>query len=198
MQTCEGLLDIDNSKKAPRTFVGHFTKREFDSIDGLIAQERQAALHQKVSRSDAEIALENLPTEQVLSLLRAGERSKQGQENARETGLNADAWLSLHEEFVDNKRNAELMTMQLRSNGCNETIASVEDYEQAYRQLQASGLLKLDEQELRSQQTKELQERASAALKTTGSIFDQTTEEEMYDLPLDELRRRANGNYSGI
>jgi hypothetical protein len=192
------LLDIDKSKEAPRTFVGHFTKREFDSIDGLIAQERQAALQQKVSKSDAEIALENLPTEQVLSLLREGERWEQRQVNARETGLNGDAWLFLHAEYVDNKHNGELMTMQLRANGCNEKTASVEDYEKAYRQLQASGLLKLDEQELRSRQTKDLQERVSDAVKTPGSIFDETTEEEMYSLPLDELRRREKGNFSGI
>jgi hypothetical protein len=194
----QNVLDIDKSKAAPRTFVGHFTKREFDSIDALIAQERHAALHQKAPRSDAEIAFENLPTEEALSLLRAAEKHKQAQANAHVTGQNADVWLHMHPEFVDNKRNGELVTMQLVANGCDKSTASVQDFEKAYRQLRESGLLKLDEKELRSQHNEELQERASTALKTPGSIFDETTEEEMANLPLDELRRRANGNFSGV
>ena len=198
------LLDIDKAElarqqddKQPRTFTGVFTKRTFDSLDDLISNERLAALQQVPQVSPEEIALDGLPIEEVQTILRAGERAGQQKVNAKQSQQNANVWLTLHPEFSDSKHNAELMKLQLASNGVLENVATVADYELAYKQLRVSGLLALDKKEVRKQQAEELQQRAAQVVKTPGSVFDQTTEEEMYNLPMEELERRARGNFSG-
>jgi hypothetical protein len=193
----QSVLDIDKDQPTPTTFKGAFTKQTFNSLDELIAQERRAALQQVTPSSAEQIAFENLPNEQALPLIRQAERVAQRKANAPQVQYNSDAWMTLHPEYVDDDHNANLMTMQLRANGCDERTASIEDCEIAYRQLRASGLLKLDAQTVREQHTKELKQSAKQALNTPGTLFDKTSEEEMYSLPLDELKRRANGNYSG-
>lgn len=198
-----GLLDIDAAAAARlkdrplKTFVGAFSKATFDSVDALIANERIAAQQQVTPLSDAEQTLEKLPIEQVQTLLREGERAEQQRVNAGHSQLNADAWLTLHKEYVDCASNARLIVMQLKSNGVSERAANVEDYEIAAKQLRQSGLLKLNSKQVREQHAAEVQRIASEAVNTPGNIFDKTSESEMYNLPLEELRRRASGNYSG-
>jgi hypothetical protein len=192
-----GLLDLDaaemaRDKNTPRTYYGVFTKQKFGSIDDLIAMERQAALAQ-ITVSDEEAALEKMPIEQAQALLKEAERQAQHQARIPEIQANGDAWLLLHKEFVDDERNARLMEKQLAANGV--TIPTIADYEKAAQQLRASGLLKLNKTELNKQHAAELQRRANEA---SAVLFDKTTEAEMYNLPLDELERRAKGNFSGM
>ena len=193
-----GAIEVDYDAQQPTAFKGALTKKTFYSIDEMIGAERQAALNQVIAPSQDEVDFQNLPSEQALPLIREAEKQAHNQLSETERKRNADAWLILHPEFVDSERNAHLMAMQLRLNGVIDGETTIADYELASRQLRESELLKLDPKVVRKQQAEELQQRADAATKIPGSIFDTTTEEEMYDLPLDELKRRANGNYSGI
>jgi hypothetical protein len=193
-----GLLDIDKAelardKKSPRTYNGVYTKQTFDSVHDLIAAERHAALTQVTSLSDEEAAFDALPPEEALALLKEGERISQQHANASEVQDEADAWLMLHAEWRDDIRNAKLMAAQLKANGA--TKPTIADFEKASRQLRESGLVRLNPVQVAKQHAKDLQRRANEA---AASIFDPTTEDQMEHLPLDELRRRANGNFSGV
>ena len=192
------LLDMDaaelaRDRKAPRTFKGVLTGKTFYSVDDLISNERLAALAQPTPVSAEEEALYAAPIEEAQQKLRDAEREAQRQANAPEIQMNADAFLLLRPEIVDDDRNGRLITQQLKVNGV--TNVTIEDFDYAVGQLRASGLLKLNEVQLNKQRAAEVKRRAKDA---APAIFDHTTEAEMELLPLDEIRRRASGNFSGF
>ena len=200
-----GLLDVDEAARAqfldgngPKTFKGSLTGRTFDSIDTMIAQERQAAIEQQASvqQTDLERAFDKLPIEEQKQMLRNALSDHQTKADAKISEQNADSWITLHPEFRDDQYNGRLLLSQLKANGVT-GVVTIEDYEIAERQLAASGLLRQNPASLRKQEAAEVIARAQRAVNTPGTIFDKTTEEEAYNLPMEELRRRANGNYSG-
>jgi hypothetical protein len=192
------LLDIDKAEIAKQqdfplqTFVGTLTKRTFDNIDEMIASERLAAIQQVPHPSEEEIALEDMPLDEFQTTLKQLERGEQQKGKGLTTGSNGDAWLTLHPEFIDSERNAKLMRQQLATMGVLEDVASIANYETAYKQLFPSGLLSLNKQSIAKQHREELQQRASEAVSVGGSIFDKTSEDEMYSLDVEELKKRAN------
>lgn len=201
-----GLLAVDEAAYAshldgndPKTFKGALTGRTFDSLDALIAQERQAAFeHQAVDKQpDLERAFDALPIEDQQQMLRDAYQQSLAAQHGQISQQNADSWLTLHPEFRDDTGNGKLMLTQLRLNGVVNRPVTIEDYEIANRQLVDAGLVRLNPAALRKQQAQEVLDRAERAVKTPGSVFDNTSEEAMYELPLDEVRRRANGNYTG-
>jgi len=200
-----GLLDIDEASYAqhldgngPKKFKGVFTKQEFNSLDGLIANERQACIEAQaaVKPTDLERAFDHLPAEDALQLIKDAEKRSQAIADGKVTAQNGDSWLTLHPEFRDDEANAKFMREQLILNGVT-GVVTIEDYERANRQLVSAGLIRQNPAQLKKQRAQEVVDRAKRAVETPGSIFDTTSEAEMYNLPLDELRRRASGNYSG-
>jgi hypothetical protein len=200
-----GLLSVDEVERVkhldgngPKKFIGSLTQREYDSLDAMIAQERQAAIEQQGSekQTDLERAFDALPIEEQQQVLRNAEKQSQAVLDGQVTQQNADSWLTLHPEFRDDTANAKLMREQLLLNGVVNRPTTIEDYEIANRQLVAAGLVRQNPAALRKQQAQEVLDRANHAVKTSVA-FDKTTEQEMYELPLDEVRRRANGNFSG-
>lgn len=179
-------------RKTALTFKGVLTKRTYTSLEDLIANERQAALQQIPQPTPDETLIEKLPIEEAQALLRAGERAGQQRANILKTKENADAWLLANPWWVDNDKNAHLMVVQLRANGVAEGAASIADYQKAAQQLRDSGLLTLNRKVVEKQHAKELQARATEVVNNLS--FDET---EAYRLPLDEVRRRASGNFSG-
>jgi hypothetical protein len=181
-----GLLDIDDTKDAPRTFTGTFSKKTFDSVETLILQERDAAI-KSMSVSPEEIALERLPLDQFRDVVKGRERVEQRNVDGYKTAIAGDAWITQHPEFRDSHYNAKLMRQQLATNGVLEGAVTIPDYETAYHQLRASGLLSLNKGELNKQRQENLSQEAAEALKP------ELTEEEMYNLPMEELEKRARG-----
>lgn len=192
-----GLLDLDAAELARdqrgRTYIGVFTKQKFHSVDELIAAERHAALAQVTPISAEEKAFDSLPADEALNLLREAERAAQQQIDSAAVQDAADAWLLLRPEWHDSTRNGKLMRAQLLTNGV--VTATIPDLEKAAQQLRDSGLVTLNQKQVEKQHAKQLQQRAGEAAK---QLFDQTTEQEMYDLPLDEVRRRASNNWTGV
>ncbi|HEX3642351.1 MAG TPA: hypothetical protein VHV10_13755 [Ktedonobacteraceae bacterium] len=181
-----GLLDIDDTKEAPRTFTGTFSKQTFNNVETLILQERHAAIN-SMTVSSEEIALEKIPLDSFKDVVRGRERDEKRKVDGHKTAVAGDAWLTQHPEFRDNHYNAKLMRQQLATNGVLEDAATIPDYETAYHQLRASGLLSLDKVELNKQRQEALSQEAAEALKPGP------TEEEMYNLPMEELEKRARG-----
>ena len=193
-----GVLDIDAAElardKRGRTYTGFFSKQKFHSVDDLIQAERHAALTQVTPISDEEAAFDNLPAEEACALLKEAEQASQRQVNSSAIQDAADAWLMLNKGvWVDDTRNARLMERQLKINGV--TNATPADFEKASKQLRESGLVKVNQAAVDRQHAREVQQLAEQA---AASINDQTSEAEMEQLPLDELRRRANGNFTGV
>jgi hypothetical protein len=205
MAACEALIDagaleVDEAAFAqfkdgngPRTFKGALTKRTYDSLDGLIANERQDAISQ-ITITHEDSAFDGQPIEDVQALLKEAERIAQSKALAPETQANGDAWLTLHPEWRDDDHNAKMMLAQLRLNGVVNRAVTPEDYEIASRQLIAAGMVRLNPAQVKKQQQQDIQDRADNARPV---LFDKTSKEDMYNLPLDEVRRRANGNFTG-
>ncbi len=208
MAACEALIDagaleVDEAAFAqfkdgngPRTFKGALTGRIYDSLDGLIANEREAAASQ-VNITPEDAAFDDLPIEEAQALLKEAQHITEQEALRPETDANASAWISLHPEYRDDDRNGKLLLAQLRLNGVINRVVTVEDYEIAARQLIDAGMVRLNPAQVKKQQAQDIKQRAERAVNTPGSVFDKTSEEEMYTLPLDEVRRRAEGNYSG-
>jgi hypothetical protein len=200
-----GLLSVDEVERVkhldgngPKTFKGAITRRSFDSLDAMIAQERQAAIEQQGAekQTDLERAFDALPIDDAKALIRDAERSHQAIADGKISQQNGDSWLTLHPEFRDDTANAKLMREQLLLNGVVNRPVTIEDYEVANRQLVSAGLVRQNPAALRKIQAQEVLDRANHAVKTSAA-FDTTSEAAMYEMPLDEVRRRANGNFSG-
>jgi hypothetical protein len=194
----QGLLDIEESGYVqhldgvkPKTYQGA-TGQTYDSLDSLIAQNRQITLNKVREQSKEEIALENLPIEDLQAVLKTAERGEVALQNKPLTQMNADAFLTIRPEIADSTRNANLIRMQLRANGVTDGDVSIEQFDKATTQLRRSGLLTLNKAVLVKQQSAEVKRLAAEAVAEPGSAFDTTSIEEMESLDMDELRRRAD------
>jgi hypothetical protein len=99
---------------------------------------------------------------------------------------NADAFVELHPEFKDNKKNADVMQRTLQTM-YGDVAFSVEQYEAAYQVSCANNLLDLDGEEL-SRQAK--QRKAEAKQRAEDRAHPVTpSESELYAMPLEDLRR---------
>jgi hypothetical protein len=199
------LADVDEAAFAqhldnatPQKFTGTFTKREYTDLDTMLVQERQAVIEQQGAekQTDQECAFEKLSADEVRQMIRDGLSQHQTDADRVITEQNGDSWVSLHPEFHDGTANAKRLALQLILNGVT-GVVSIEDYEVAHRQLLATGDVRQNKVVLEKQQKQEVLDRAQHAVKNSAA-FDKTTEDQMYELPLDEVRRRANGNYTGV
>lgn len=124
------------------------------------------------------------PKEKIKAAAEMFQRHDQAHINAAEVQKTGTAWTKLHPEYVDNDANAQLMRHQLRTNGV--TKATLADFDVAYEQLKESGFLKLDAKILREQE----KEAAKQLAETERIRREEPSEDEMYAMPLDEIRMR--------
>lgn len=193
----EGLLDVDAAEYAshldgvrPSKYRNIVTGKVYDSLDGLISNSRNDALHTVPQKSKEEIDFDNLSLEEVEALCKAGVQAEETAKNAPHNQLIADAFLTNHNEVIDNERNAKMISMQLRANGV-EGVVTQAQLERATNQLRESGLLALNSKSLSKQRAAEVQRLADE------HIAQHLSEEDMEDLPLEELRRRADQQLKG-
>jgi predicted transglutaminase-like cysteine proteinase len=184
-----GLLAIDYYQQAPTTFVGALTKQTFTSLDDMIAAERQAAIQQVTPSTPEEIAFNNLPLDETQSLLKQLEQRGHQEVNAAKNQHLGDVWVTAKKEYKDTDRNALLMRQQLATNGVLESVATFADYEKAFNQLVASGLLRLDQNEVRKQHQETLRQEAADAIRNSVT----PSEDELYQMPMETLERKARG-----
>jgi len=120
----------------------------------------------------------------------------------------ADQFVAKHPDFLDNDRNGKLINRWLTLHN----DFSLEGFEKAYTDLNESGLLQVKdaeaggEQEKAEAEAKRIADAAEAASsqrtkkssgistqrRTTTPVATEPSEEDMYALPLEEIRKRAN------
>jgi hypothetical protein len=200
-----GLLDVDEAGFAQyldghraTKFKSSLTGKTYDSFDSLLLQDRDFQIKKSTAEqpTDLQCAFDHLPADDAKALLNDAMRKHQAIADGKISQQNADSWLTLNPTWRDDETNAKLMREQLILNGVT-GVVTVNDYQIAERQLVAAGLVRQNPAALRQQAAQEVLDRAERAVKTSAA-FDKTTEEEAYALPLDEVRRRANNNYTGI
>ncbi len=115
--------------------------------------------------SQEEIELEKVPLEQLKDIAKGREHAEQHKVDGAKSQRAGDAWVLTRPEYKDTQLNAKLMRQQLATNGVLESAATIPDYETAYHQLRASGLLSLNQVALNKQHNEELKAEAAEALK---------------------------------
>lgn len=95
-----------------------------------------------------------------------------------------DAFVAGHPEYKDTNANAALMTHEL-NRMFGPGLHPLEHYEKAYESLRSSNFLALDQAELKKQQKAAAKQR----FEQERSRSVTPSEQELYDMPLDDLRR---------
>ncbi len=124
----------------------------------------------------------------------------------------ADQFVASHPEFYDNERNGQRLAKAVSLHG----EFNLENLEKAYQDLSESGLLEVKGEEAGGGQDKDKQVNrtdptvdanppqrtrkasgVSTHSKTVVPAKTEPTEDELYSMPLDELRKRANKHLAG-
>lgn len=186
MLVADGHIIPDKSVRPPKTFRGVISSQTYDSVDSLIAQERQAALS-KVERTHADELLDNMPLEQLQARIKNEFHQEEVRANSLNAEKNAQAWATLNPWYTDTVANGKLILTQLKANGVREGLATIEQIDHATNQLRASGLLQINPKAVAKQQAAEI---AALAKEHAAKTFN---EQDAYDnLSMEELRDRAN------
>jgi hypothetical protein len=181
------VLDVDSSQKAPTSFKGAITGRTYDTLDGMIANERQASLRRVPERTAEEEAFDNLPIEEVQARIKHAVRGQMLEANGLQTEKNGSAWASLNPWYFDSTRNGELMLAQMRKNGVADGLATIEQYDAAAKQLRDAGLLQINKNAVAKQEAAEV---AQLAADHQAEAFNLAEAE---GLSMEELYRRGGG-----
>jgi hypothetical protein len=128
---------------------------------------------------------ENAPAEEVKAWADHFQREDTNKIAQR---ANADAFLALHPEFLDMQANAEAMNRTLEAL-YGDRVYTVSEFEKAYQVCRANNSLTLDEAMIVKQQQAAANERAKAARARRAAETRVFSEDEKYNMSLEELRR---------
>lgn len=162
--------------------------KDFDSPQALIREETNERLrreHDQVVADDA--AIHAIPIEDFRALCERGMRSDAEKIAINESISSADVFTQLHPEYIDNTKNGN--TMRAAFNLFNITTPTQEQYEEVYERCRAQGLLELDQKVLQQQRNEAARNKAEA-FRVANTM---PSEEEMYAMDINELRRRGGG-----
>jgi type IV secretory pathway VirJ component len=162
---------------------GHYTRNiptENDPFNNRVMSFRDGDLE----------SLENNPETASAATIRAfGEMFARNDAKTVTQRQNADAFLAQHSEFIDHPANADKMNKAL-SAMYGERVYTVEEFECAYNALRANKALEIDQAEVvKQQQAAANAAKRAKAVATKANV--EPTIEDMYSMPLDELRMRA-------
>jgi type IV secretory pathway VirJ component len=104
---------------------------------------------------------------------------------------NADAFLTLHKEFIDIDANGQTMNRTLEAL-YGDRVYSVSEFEKAYAVCRANNSLTLDQAEIVKQQQAETNQRAKAAREQRAAATRVFSEDEKDNMSLEELRAVEN------
>jgi hypothetical protein len=149
-----------------------------------------------------EMLLEGLTTDQIAALDKRVRQTEQAQLDRSASSVDTATFLELHPEFVDCDANSEELKRCLFARGQwnpeGTRFPTLYQIEDAFKTLKAAGVLKLNQAELQRQAKGEAQERARQ-IRARGGVaavaanMPTESEEELYELPMPELRRRSAG-----
>ncbi len=166
-------------------FIGQLTGKQYESFEAMVYEERREAMRRsnnsEVGKEYANITLDQLKAicidAQIIQEGRSGPEAERAKHDAT-------VWLSLHPEYINNDYNKKLMEHEMGV--INPTI---QDLENAYQALRASDLLQLDQAEIVKQEQQAANQRAKGIKKAGGPLAPMHTEDEMYSMSLEDLRK---------
>jgi hypothetical protein len=159
------------------SYFGTLTRKNYESLEDLRSSEKKERMRRNVPPSG----------EDLREYIEEGLRSNQEREAAAQTQVDIELFQRLHPEFDDspeNNSNGFLLADYWRSRGVKwPTLAQ---FEEAFNHYKAQGVLKLKQDVLQKQHKADIAQRAQEI-----EEYRPPTEEEMYEMPMDELRQRA-------
>jgi hypothetical protein len=195
-------MEQEQQRTRPRDtadgFWGPLTGKYYDSVEARNHYELREAQHRGADPTD--MLLEGLTTDQIRALDQRARLSEQQKLDHATSGVDTATFLELHPEYVDCDHNSEEMKRCLYARGHwnpeGTKWPTLPQWENALESLKAVGVLKLNQAELQRQAKGEAQERARRIQARGGvaAVVANTpteSEEELYSLPLEEIRRRG-------
>jgi hypothetical protein len=169
-------------------------QRYYSSLRDMEFTTPEAAAHYEAieqakanGETEAERALNSLPLDQLKALTQGMIRLASEAELDKPGLAVVNVWLRTRPEYKNHEANKKQLVFQLNKYGLWPP-ARVEDIDAVFVELANGGLLDLDQKALKEKKEQDLDAQAEA-------ILAQPSEEEMYSMPLDDLKRRARGTY---
>ncbi len=173
-------------------FYGKLTKRNYESLREMEHFETRERMR-RAEPSEGEKQLYEMPIEKFRALCDEAGKSDAEKQDRASCQTDMELFVQLHPEFDDasspNNANGKLMAHWLRSRGIQ--WPNLHQLEDAYDSLRADGLLRLKADVVRKQHQAAISQQADE-IAAQGGIrsYGQPTEEELENMPLDEIRRR--------
>ena len=166
-------------------YHGKVTGVEYPTIEMMFQAERLEIMRR--SGPDGKRDLNSLSPAEVRNYFDQEAMTNQEREARANSQACADGFSQIHPEYIDSKRNAETMKHACALLGI--ANPNLNQLEEVYERCKAQGLIELDQKVLNEQFAQSTRTYAEE-LKAASTM---PTEEELYALPLDEIRRRAGG-----
>ena len=184
----------------PDGYYGPLTGKYYDSLEAMHHYELREAQHRGVDPT--EMLLEGLTTDQIAALDKRVRQGEQVQVDRSASSVDTATFLELHPEMIDCEANSEELKRWLFARGQwnpeGTRFPTLSELEDAFKNLKAAGVLKLNQAELNRQAKERAQERARQ-IRARGGVAavaantPTESEAELYELPMDELRRKSAG-----
>jgi hypothetical protein len=170
-------------------YHGKVTGVIFPTVEAMLEAERHEIM--KRSRPDGTRDLNSISPAELRTFIEDESLSNKQREARAHTQAIGDAFSQLHGEYIDNKRNGETMKHAFGLLGI--VNPSLSQFEEVYEKCKVQGLLELNQKVINEQYA--LSARTYAEEVRAASIMP--SEEELYSMPLEEIRRRAGGGSGG-
>ncbi len=182
----------------PDGYYGPLTGKYYDSLEAMHHYETREAMHRNVDPT--EILLEGLTTDQIAALDKRARQGEQAQLDRSASFVDTATFLELHPEFADCDANSEELKRWLYARGQwnpeGTRFPTLRELEDAFKNLKAAGVLKLNQAELNRQAKEQAQERARQ-IRARGGVAavaantPTESDDELETMPLEEIRRKA-------
>lgn len=164
--------------------IVHREQNEFDK------KAHRALNGEPISAEDA--AWDEASPEQIRAQFERLSKSDQEKATAKASQEQLDVWVKTRPEYRDTPSNAKQLLNQCKAMFGTVT-PTAEQADLAFLAIADTGLLDIDQKELAKQKDKRDTAQAKAIVAAGGvHRYGRPTEQELYDMPLDELRRLGN------
>jgi hypothetical protein len=175
--------DID---EASQVFHSDLLNQDFTNALVMAKAEREE-LMRRATPSKEEIELEAMNRDEWEPLLRGRAMQEWADQNKQQREDAGHIFVRAHPEMRDNQANANKIRKAIEVAG-RQYDTNVADLEKVYQKLVAQGEIELNEKVIAKQMRDRQIAEATKHLRTVNF-----NEAEAYELPMDELRRRAGG-----
>lgn len=170
-------------------YHGKVTGVEYPTLEMMLEAERLEIMRR--SGPDGRRDLNSISPAELRDFINSEAMSNQEREARAHSQACADGFSQIHPEYVDNDRNAATLTHACGLLGIkNPNLVQLEE---VFERCKAQGLLELNQKVLNEQFAHNTRTYAED-LKAATTV---PSEDELYQMPMEELRRRAGGGSGG-